>query len=166
MTNDKWKMENGKWKMKSLLNSNDKRTVIERLRQVTPDSRRRWGKMSAHQMLCHLSDSFLAVMGEKEISPATGPLQRTLVKWIALYAPLPWPKGVETRPEVDQEIGGTRPAEFDRDRQQLEKLIDRFSRRPRDFAWRPHPIFSLMSERDWMRWGYLHLDHHLRQFGA
>jgi hypothetical protein len=26
-------------------------------------------------------------------------------------------------------------------------------------------MFGPMSERDWMRWGYLHADHHLRQFG-
>jgi len=31
---------------------------------------------------------------------------------------------------------------------------------------RPHPIFGWMSEASWMRWAYLHTDHHLRQFGA
>jgi len=29
----------------------------------------------------------------------------------------------------------------------------------------PHPIFGAMKPWDWMRWGYLHADHHLRQFG-
>jgi hypothetical protein len=29
-----------------------------------------------------------------------------------------------------------------------------------------HPIFGAMSERAWLRWGYLHMDHHLRQFGV
>jgi hypothetical protein len=29
----------------------------------------------------------------------------------------------------------------------------------------PHPIFGPMSRENWMRWGYLHADHHLRQFG-
>jgi Protein of unknown function (DUF1569) len=29
----------------------------------------------------------------------------------------------------------------------------------------PHPIFGPMTAKDWMRWGYLHADHHLRQFG-
>jgi len=27
-------------------------------------------------------------------------------------------------------------------------------------------MFPEMNEREWMRWGYLHADHHLRQFGA
>ena len=35
------------------------------------------------------------------------------MKWVALYAPIPWPKGVPTRPEMDQYVGGTAPFEFD-----------------------------------------------------
>jgi hypothetical protein len=45
-------------------------------------------------------------------------------------------------------------------------VIDRFTAQPRAFQFRPHPMFREMSEKDWMRWGYLHTDHHLRQFGA
>ena len=29
-----------------------------------------------------------------------------------------------------------------------------------------HPFFGAMSPNQWLRWGYLHTDHHLRQFGA
>ena len=28
-----------------------------------------------------------------------------------------------------------------------------------------HPMFGRMDTRNWMRWGYLHADHHVRQFG-
>jgi len=28
-----------------------------------------------------------------------------------------------------------------------------------------HSLFGQMSYVDWMRWGYLHTDHHLREFG-
>ena len=117
-------------------------------------------------MVCHLSDSFLAVMGEKYVSPATGVLQRSVVKWVALYAPFPWPKGVPTRPEMDQLIGGSAPIEFERDRKVLVTLMERFSNPQRDFDWNAHPIFGLMPDPEWLRWGYLHTDHHLRQFGA
>jgi hypothetical protein len=120
--------------------------------------------MTPHQMLCHCSDSFRFALGERPVSAATNFLNRTLVKWIALYAPVPWPKGVSTRPEVDPNVGGTPPAEFERDRSELLHLVRRFvSERPLE---RPlHPIFAGMTEFEWMRWGYLHMDHHLRQFG-
>jgi hypothetical protein len=124
---------------KSLLNSADKKNIFERLSNVRPDSQRRWGRMTPHQMICHLSDSFRSRLGEKKNSSVSNVFTRTVMKWGALYAPLPWPHGIKTMPEMDQEIGGTPPDDFERDRD--------------------------MSEAEWMRWGYLHCDHHLRQFG-
>lgn len=118
-------------------------------------------------MVCHLSDSFRMAMGRKPVSHATGLLQRTIVKWIALYLPLPWPGGrILTRPEIDQEVGGTRPGDFAADIAELEALVELVTAPARSFDWPPHPIFGRMSEADWLRWGYLHMDHHLRQFGA
>jgi len=101
----------------------DKAEIVRRLKMVRPDCRRKWGRMSAHQMVCHLSDSFRMVTRQKATSPATGVLQSTLIKWIALYAPLPWPAGVPTRPEVDQEVGGTSPGDFAADLAELELLL-------------------------------------------
>ena len=75
-----------------------------------------------------------------------------------------WPHGVATRPEMEQGIGGTAPVEFLEDREKLVALIERFVKK--GFDWAEHPVFGEMSEKDWMRWGYLHCDHHLRQFGA
>ena len=84
-----------------------------------------------------------------------------------LYLPFHWPHGVPTRPEFDQIDGsGTPPAEFSVDLRSLLAAIEKFTAQPRAFAFRTHPMFGDMSERDWMRWGYLHADHHLRQFGA
>ena len=88
------------------------------------------------------------------------------MKWVALYVPFPWPKGVPTRPEMEQGVGGTPPGDFGRDRANLESVIQSFSDPNRQFQWQPHPIFGKMSETEWMRWGYLHADHHLRQFGV
>jgi hypothetical protein len=152
--------------MKTLRDPSTKKEIIERLQSIGPASARRWGRMSSHQMVCHLADSFRGVIGEKQVSEAPSLLPRILVKRIALDVPLAWPKGIETRPEMDQELGGTRPTEFAADLRALQMLLDRFTRTPRDFAWQPHPIFGPMSDRDWMRWGYLHIDHHLRQFGG
>src|ERR1043166_1465348 len=90
--------------------------VLERIAALKPDTPAHWGRMNAHQMICHLSDSLRASMGQKRVSPATGPLQRTALKWLALYAPTPWPKGFPTRPEVEQGVGGTPPCDFQKDR--------------------------------------------------
>jgi hypothetical protein len=122
--------------------------------------------MSSHQMVCHLGDSFRMVMGHKPVSHATSLLHRTIVKWIALYLPLTWRAGILTRPEIDQEVGGTRPLDFAADVAQLEALLELVTAKTRSFDRQLHPIFGRMSDADWLRWGYLHMDHHLRQFGA
>ena len=106
-------------------------------------------------------------IGQRPVSDATGRLQRTLIKWIALYAPFPWPRAsIETRPEVDQLCAGTRPGDFTADVAELETLLELIATREQSFEWPSHPIFGRMSHAAWLRWAYLHADHHLRQFGA
>jgi len=120
--------------------------------------------MSAHQMVCHLSDSFRASLKEKYISPSSAFLKRTLLKWVALWVPLQWPRGIKTRPEMDQRQGGTPPAEFVSDLETLRILLERFCSSQGEFA--PHAMLGQMSRKERMRHAYLHMDHHLRQFGA
>ena len=151
--------------MRSLLNLSDRHSIRARCQALTASNPRRWGHMTVHGMICHLNDCFLSTFGERHASPATGPWQRTLLKWIALWAPFHWPHGVSTRPEFDQLSRGTPPADFERDRAQLLAHFDRFCK-SRVAPGVAHPIFGEMTEAEWFRWAYLHLDHHLRQFGA
>jgi len=151
--------------MKTMARPADKAEIVRRLRTVRVDCTRRWGRMSPHQMVCHLSDVFRLVTHQKAASPATGIVQSTLIKWIALYVPFSWPQGVPTRPEMDQEIEGTKPGDFAADLADLESLLERITTVQKGYDWPEHPIFGRMSESAWMRWAYLHVDHHLRQFG-
>jgi hypothetical protein len=153
--------------MKTLAQPRDKAEILQRLRTVRAESARRWGRMTAPQMVCHLGDSFRMVIGQRPVSQAAVPVPRPLIKWVALYLPLPWPHGIRTRPEIDQcKGGGTQPADFGEDIAQLEALLDLVTAATRTFAWPRHPLFGAMSTADWLRWGYLHMDHHFRQFGA
>jgi len=151
--------------MKTLAKDVHKQEVLKRLAVLRANSAGLWGKMSCHQMVVHLRDAFLCGLGDKIASPVKPPIPLVLFKFGALYIPFKWPQGVPTRPEMEQGVGGTAPVEFSGDRESLVKVIDRFTGTRRDFKWATHPVFGEMSERDWMRWGYLHCDHHLRQFG-
>ena len=152
--------------MNTLARESNKAEILRRLRTVGPDSPAGWGRMSAHQMVCHLADCFLMTTGRKPVSRASSLHQRTIVRWIALYLPLPWPPGIPTRPEVDQKGGGTPPADFAADLAVVETHIELITALGTDFDWPEHPVFGRMSRAAWLRWGYLHTDHHLRQFGA
>jgi hypothetical protein len=150
--------------VKTLAEDVHKQEVLRRIASLKADSKRRWGKMSCHQTVVHLSDAFLCPLGEKQVSRASVSVPRGVYRWIALYVPVQWPRGIATRPEMEQGVGGTAPVDFLEDREKLIALIGRFTHNR--FEWSEHPIFGAMSEKDWMRWGYLHCDHHLRQFGV
>ncbi len=150
--------------MRTLLDERAQKEVLDRLSRVCPDSKGRWGSMSAHQMIRHLSDSFRASLGEKHISSASTLFKRTIYKWMALWMLPQWPHGIKTRPEMDQPQGGTRPAEFASDVETFRTLFDRFCSFKGGFA--PHAMLGHLSRSERMRHAYLHINHHLRQFGA
>jgi hypothetical protein len=152
-------------KMKTLARSFDREDIVRRVWALSPDSQRRWGRMSVAQMLCHLSDSFRAPLGEKPALAIDNWFTRSLFKWGALYLPMPWPHGVKTRPEMDAESGGTASKGFCADRDELLALLDRCMQLGPQHEWR-HPMFGKISDAETMRWAYLHMDHHLRQFGV
>jgi hypothetical protein len=152
--------------MKTLARPEDKAEILRRLRELSEAHTRRWGRMSVQQMVCHLADCFRMATGDKPVRDASNVVQRTVVKWFALYAPLRWPSGIATRPELDQMTEGTAPDDFACDVACVQELVDRIARDAGSLSWAAHPLFGPMSTSAWLRWGYLHVDHHLRQFGA
>ncbi len=152
--------------MKTLANSTDKQEILTRVAALTPASQRRWGSMTPNGMLCHMNDSFKSTMGQRNLKTLKPPLPRRFMMFVALWVPLKWPPGIPTAPECDQKIGGTPPVDFESDRAEFYALFERFTQQPRLFEWQPHPMFGSMTDKEWMRWGYRHMDHHLRQFGV
>lgn len=123
--------------------------------------------MTAGEMLCHLGDAHESVMGVR-IAPGPTPtgVPRPTLKWVALYTPVPWPKGATTRPGVNPRIDGTRPGEFERDRGRAIASLKALAAAPPTTLAAAHFAFGPMSARDWHRWAYRHVTHHLRQFGC
>src|ERR1051325_8327208 len=87
--------------MKNLGEALVQQQVKQRIQSLQPGSERHWGRMSAGQMICHLTDSFRRTLGEKQ---AENLRPNKLMKMAALWLPFPWPHGFKTRPEMDQEI--------------------------------------------------------------
>jgi hypothetical protein len=152
--------------VKTLLNPRDQEEILARLQRIHVDSARQWGKMSAHQMICHVSDAFKLYMGLLAVAPPGFPYPSKILKLGSLGMPMRWPKGFRTPREIDQHAKGAPTGEFAGDVDELKGLVERFTRKPQDFEWPSHPYLGRMSEKEWMRLGYLHTDHHLRQFGA
>ena len=139
--------------------------LIARFDQLKPESPALWGKMNAGQMLRHLLDSFALAMGERTASEKSSWAERKILKHIALRLLTQWPRNVKTRPEMDQELQGTPPGDFHHDREELKAVMLLFANPQRNFRFGRHPVFMELSEWEWMRWGWMHANHHLKQFG-
>jgi hypothetical protein len=92
--------------MKNLRNVKDREEIARRMGNVRADSPRLWGKMSAHQMICHMSDGFRLYMGERKADAVGGIYPSRVMRWFALWASMRWPKGFQTMKELDQRGGG------------------------------------------------------------
>ena len=122
--------------------------------------------MTPHEALCHSSDAFRMALGERAVAPVRVRF-KPVIRFVALWTPLPWPKGrLQTVPEAEAGVGGTPPVTFEEDRAELLALMARFAAAPAGQLLAVHPILGRMRREDWGRWGYRHMDHHLRQFGA
>ena len=151
--------------MKTLGNPREQKEILDRINSLRPDTPARWGTMSCPQMVCHVSDALRMRLGEKSVVPLDSWFTRTALKWVALYLPVHWPHGFKAPKEIDQRGGGTRPEHFEQDLQELRELLERVVNAGPNVAMK-HPFFGRISEREWLRWAYLHTDHHLRQFGV
>ena len=154
--------------MKNLLDGACRQSLLDRLERLSPDAAARWGRMNVGQMVCHLADPMRIALGEMKAADRSSLLRRTVLRWMVL-AGVPAPKGkVKTFPEIDQGAGGgTAPTEFASDVQALRDAIDRFvARAAAGGTFAPSPAFGRLSPRAYGRLMAIHLDHHLRQFGA
>jgi Protein of unknown function (DUF1569) len=139
--------------------------VKARLGKLQPKSERRWGEMTAAQMLAHCSVSMQWAVGE--VMPDKGALPARLmgrlVKPMVFRNDEPMRKNSPTAKSlvvVDER-------DLDHERERLSRLIDRFAAGgAAGCTANPHSFFGKMTAEEWAILMYKHLDHHLRQFGV
>ncbi len=151
--------------MKNLFDATVAHQVKTRLAKLEPQSERRWGRMTAPQMLAHCSMSMQWAVGETVPEKAALParLMGRLVKPMVLRNDDPLRKNSPTAKALV--VADER--DLDRERNQLSGLIDKFAAGGAAGCTRnPHSFFGRMTPDEWAILMYKHLDHHLRQFGV
>src|SRR5262245_48172421 len=143
--------------MKRLRTEQDLAELAARLRTLTPDAPRQWGRMSCPQMICHLADAYRWPLGDRPPAPLRGNVvSHTVLKWLVIRTPLPWMHGAPTSPDIDQVAGkGTQPAKFAEDVDRLLELMGRFRVQSNDQR-RAHAFFGPMTVWVTARWGWAH----------
>lgn len=147
--------------MKSMWNEADARSIRQRVAQLRPDAPARWGKFTAPQMVCHLTDATRMATGELAIPSRNLPLRYFPLKQLIIYV-LPFPKGAPTAPQLIGRVATTWGSEL----ASLDAALDQFQAQQQRQQWPEHPAFGRLSRHAWGTLVYRHTDHHLRQFGV
>jgi len=146
--------------VKSLFDPAVKQEIIDRINKLTPQSQRQWGKMDVSQMLAHLQKPLNYCFGNHQlqgnfIMNLIGPLFKAV-----LYNEKPYKQGLPT----DKTYIVSDAREFEKEKQQLLDLLNRFSES--SILDAPHPVFGKLTKEQWSKATWKHLDHHLKQFGV
>jgi Protein of unknown function (DUF1569) len=149
--------------MKTLSNPDDAAEIRTRLLALTAEDQREWGVMSVTQMLCHLRVTYLFALSPDPIEHISLAVSPKVAKYVALRSPLRWPKNLPTPPDFKVGSASMATTTFAKDHASLLEAFDRFCAAGN--LTKTHPYFTSMIHADWTHWGYLHADHHLRQFG-
>jgi uncharacterized protein DUF1569 len=148
--------------MKTLWDDSARRELRDRIAQLSPNANRRWGKMSAPQMLAHLVDAMRMANGDIRIPSRKMPIRFTPLKQLIIYV-APFPKGAPTAPQIIERVATDWPSEC----ATLCRTMEQFAERDRARTPMPeHPAFGKLTARAWGVLCYRHIDHHLKQFGA
>ena len=151
-------------RMKTLFERATLDEVAGRLAQLRAESERRWGKMSAAQMLAHCSATMEMAVG------MTLPPRRfigRLVGPIAKKAIITDGKPFRHNSPSDKSLIIHDDRDFETERERLCALLDRFQAGgPEGCTRHPHSFFGSLTPPEWAAFMYIHLDHHLQQFGV
>jgi len=150
--------------MKNLFEMAELEELKDRMAQLSADSERQWGKMNPAQMLAHCSATIGMAMGK--ITPPRILVARLfgrLAKKSLIVNGTPMRRNSMT----EKSCLVTDERDFVVERQRLRELMDRFATGgPGVCTKHPHFFFGPLTPLEWSTLMYLHLDHHLRQFGA
>jgi hypothetical protein len=148
----------------SVFNSDDVKTILHRIDNLTSDSAPKWGKMNVSQMLAHLCVAYDLAYGKTvpKYNPFMKLIMRTVIKNMVTNEKTYKPNGPTAHVFV---VNDERVFE-----QEKTRLIDSINRTlfhgASYFDGKENISFGKMSAIAWNNMFYKHLDHHLRQFGV
>jgi len=149
--------------MKSLFNQATVDELKQRIASLQPDTPRLWGKMNVAQMLAHCSVGMEISLGDKSTPQVL--LGKIFGKWAkaGFFRNGSMRKNTPTAPIYVV----ANPGEFAQERDRLSDLIQRFQASgPAGCTTGPHAFFGKLQAHEWAILNYVHVDHHLKQFGV
>jgi hypothetical protein len=148
--------------MANIFDKEANKNILERLEKLTPDSDRQWGKMSPAQMLVHCQKPIEVVTGKLVLKGGLlGFLFGKMAKNNFLKS-----RGFSKNSPTHPLFKVANEPDFEKEKRELISQVTAFAEKGPDMiATKKHPFFGWMTDDEWGSLMYVHLDHHLKQFG-
>ena len=149
--------------MSSIYRKADNEIIISRINTLSTESKAQWGKMSVDQMLSHCQAPMDVAFGDiiLKANPIIALLGR-LMKNKIINAP-EFKKNSPTAPSFIR----NEPCNFEQSKSDLIVKLSRLTNEGnQSIKNHKHPFFGSMTNDDWDKLMWKHMDHHLRQFGV
>ena len=149
--------------MKTIFDDTVRQELTGRLINLPAGNPPLWGKMSAAQMVkhCRLWEEMI-----HENKLFKGPFIGRLIGPLILKKVLRSPEFRKNSPTVSETRVTDTDIDLNEERQRLVMLLNSYPQYKHPDNSFIHPFFGKMTREQIGRLTYLHLDHHLRQFGA
>jgi Protein of unknown function (DUF1569) len=133
---------------------------FQRIDYLKAEQKALFGKMNAHQMICHCADQLRLAIGTKKSIEYDREFANEVIALAKAGKSVPTPKGLG-----QVEGDGTKPIDFENDKRILKEHILIFQNLAvNDCA--KHPYFGEIDKNRWAGLVAYHLNHHLRQFNV
>ncbi|MFN8262640.1 MAG: DUF1569 domain-containing protein [Chitinophagales bacterium] len=148
--------------MPNLFNASTQSEIMQRINNLSASSQRKWGKMSVSQMLKHMTTAFAVPIEKIQVprEPLYYVVANPIARWMMIKAMTKWPKNMMTAQAflVKEDI------DFEPAKKSFLETYQAFLQASSFNG--SHPIFGTMSKELWGDAMYIHLNHHLEQFGV
>lgn len=134
------------------------------LNRFTPDTERRWGKLTPTELMAHLARSIRISLGEIDMKDQSNFFTRLPIFRRIVFEYLPWPPGkIVAPPEFTPAPESDFEAEREKAKNEFARFVDLLDNNPNADGW--SPMFGKFPLREWSRMHAIHINHHLKQFG-
>jgi hypothetical protein len=149
--------------MKSILNENEKKEIIERINKLTSDTQPVWGTMSVSQMLAHCTVSVKLAAGEVKAENNENYLKLGRLIKDRVFDSEMFTKNLPT----SNEFLVSDNKEFEKNKNTLLEYIGMYSKSDMNGSTtKAHPFLGDLTVKEWGMLIWKHTNHHLTQFGV
>ena len=151
--------------MQNVFDAKDAQEYINRINNLTPETQRKWGKMSVDQVLAHLNVAYDLTFTPEKFPKPSFIAKFLLSKFVKpkITNEIPYKQSLPTSPAFI--ISDER--NFEEEKKKLIGNIQRVQQLGRiAFEGKEHLNFGKINAQGWNNMFAKHLNHHLEQFGV